>query len=173
MSTEQQLLHNTWYVVKAGLATRHKAGQRLTIPGRFVNGLKFFLQRTGVEAPGGADYFFRIYRVADDALLAEVDLGQWNNLPFPPGGWVTGNFASVFIDTDVRICFYSTWGIDGVSYPEIAYQNADVKPGESFTRAANPSPDETWAELVGLDMAYQYIYAGPPTAQTNPATEVS
>jgi len=166
MATEEQTQYNTSIIVSVGTgaAKGSRQGQRLIIPkGRKVSSLSFVLSKTGTPE---WIYSFHIYRVSDDALLAQT-ADQGDSGLTTVAAWYTHNLITPYTfteDTEVRIIVYHTAGVGTVTVIKAHYQNTDVKAGEYRTRyEADTGP---WYEYTTEDFAYKYEWASSPTVTT-------
>jgi len=169
MATEEQLLYNAYVAI--GHPNNERAGQKLTVPNREVTKLGFWLFKQG--APTGMITFI-IYRVSDEAVLASKDWGDASALDvYPNVLYCEVEFgAPVVIDTEVVMCAVDVES-SNTNFPNVAYQNTDVKADENL-RSWNPS---SWTERLTWDCAYRYTYETAPAGWqgkingvTNPAS---
>lgn len=151
MPVEEQIQYNAEAAIR--IDSWYKIGQKLTISGRTVTKLGFWLRR--LLNPGGQTYF-EIRRTSDDSLILSKLWGNTNDLPFATAYREVEFDSPALINEEVRIYCRGTTG-DGTKNIQISVQDTDVKAGEMYTRyAAGP-----WVDVGTLDMAYRYTYEAP------------
>lgn len=142
---EEQTQRNAYNAIYAPQSRR---GQWLTIPGRWISTLSFYL--SGKSGATG-DITFTIRRRADDTIIASKILGDASGLELAKFNWYKVYFDTpVFVDDEVRIlCEY-----EGEEPIFIGIMNADVKPNEGRTIGL---PQRVWRDF-NVDCCYRYTY---------------
>ncbi len=145
---EAQLLHNASTACYGG---RHRAGQRLIIPGRQLTKLAFMLWQYVPGATGPVTFEVWDITLPGPPVASKV-WGDAALLPAYPD-WREVTFDDpVFVSGHAIICIY----YPGPGYVGIRYQNTDVKPDEYY--AQQVSPGFAWEYILTNDMTYQYVH---------------
>ncbi len=152
MAVEEQTEYD--YYHKLDFALFRALGQRLTIPGRKVTKLGFWLKREGVGLAG--DVYFEINRVSDDGLIVSKYWGILGDADptLPTYEEVTFD-TPVLIDEEVRI-FLRVTGGTADNHLGASGKSSDVKADEVWCRYRVAS--SAWEVITGYDFAYRYTY---------------
>jgi len=165
MAVEEQTAWNALLFIQV---SRKNGGQKLTIANRVVSKLALRLTKSG--SPTG-NVVIRILRVSTGEVLATKIWGSASLIP----AWTDTVLAEVTFDTpvlineEVRILVY--WPYDeGSNYPQLCYQNTNVKSGEVLTHG-----NGGWTDNSVWDSTYKYTYEEPtpPAAGGGPAALVA
>lgn len=146
--TEEQTEHNSSVAIHGALYFR--LGQQLTISGRTVTKLGFWISKYG--KPTG-DVTFTIRKVSDSSIMASKVWGDAADLTASLVYEEVEFDTPPTIDEEVYILVEFSGG-DASNYVAVAYQNSDVKADEFFTAYKTTG----WVDMTGWDTAYIYTY---------------
>ena len=165
MAIEEQIQYNLYQPLVFAVFT--SLGQRLTIPGRKVTKLGFWLMAEGIGLAG--ELYFEINRVSDDSLIVSKYWGLIGDVAPAAANYLEVTFDTpTLINEEVRVYIRVTGGT-AANHIGLWIQNADVKAGEAYSRYRVFGA--AWEMLAGFDCAYRYTY-NDTTVQTLPATEI-
>ena len=160
--TEEQLQYTSSHIIGLPPSWQKYVGQRLTIPGRSVTKLGFWLSK--FRYPTGS-ISFEIYRASDDALLGSEVLCDAAALPaiLDPADLVTDAIyyevtfgAAIDIDEEVyAVVNYTSTFMDGSNNLWVMIASADVKPNEDLVAARVIG---IWYTTPDQDCAHIYTY---------------
>ena len=147
---QEQTKQSTYDGIYNGHYTRW--AQKVTINDKIVDGLAFYLAKSG--SPTGSVYF-RIRRVSDDSILAEVNVGDAADLPSNLS-WIEGYFDEpIYLDEEVRLCV-EFYGGDSSNYIKVGVN----LPGSEVPGEMASYYDTAWHDYGTYDLTYKYHCLG-------------
>ncbi|MBA7592072.1 hypothetical protein ES708_34246 [subsurface metagenome] len=145
---EEQTQYNNVTHVYGTVLTR--GGQKLTIPGRMVTKLGFWLSNT---ATATGEIIYTIRRVSDDGIICSKVALDAGDLTITPTYHEVEWDSPVTIDEEVRLCVEPD-GVGGVGYIDLSIKTTgSVKPDELMCYYI-----DSWTDSPTSDAAYRYKY---------------
>jgi len=152
MAVEEQTQYEDAGFIILSTTAYPRAGQRLTISGRTVTKLGFWLRKYGTPA---GSFYFATRKVSDDSIIVRELVATADSLTTTIS-YVEHTFASPpAVDEEVRILVEYPFG-DAANMITTYRKLSDVKADEYSSYDHPPYFDD-----AGADHAYKYTYEEP------------